>query len=83
MWNISKENFISAFHGRGFLGVRLEWSPLKEIVDVYAPCQPLAKRALWADISVEKHARWQTFGVAGRTSIPLERRRGEKWWEMC
>ncbi|MCH81287.1 hypothetical protein A2U01_0002072, partial [Trifolium medium] len=59
LWDSTKGSCVSSFHGQGYLGVCLEWGLKKTmclIVNVYAPCNSLSKKALWVDILVALRA---------------------------
>jgi exonuclease III len=57
LWNKDKGNILDTFQGQGFMGIYLEWGERKTtcvVVNVYAPCNLVAKRQLWVELLVLK-----------------------------
>jgi exonuclease III len=58
LWDKDKGKLLDSFQGQGFLGILLEWGPQKKkcvIINVYAPCNLVAKRQLWVELVVARN----------------------------
>jgi exonuclease III len=57
LWDKDKGKLLDTFQGQGFMGVCLEWGEQKKtcvILNVYAPCNVVAKRQLWVELLVAR-----------------------------
>jgi exonuclease III len=58
LWDKEKGKLLETFQGQGYLGVYLEWGVQKKtcvIINVYAPCNIVAKRQLWVELLVARN----------------------------
>jgi hypothetical protein len=59
LWDKEKGKLLDMFQGQGFLGIYLEWGERKKtcvFINVYAPCNLVAKKQLWVELLVARHS---------------------------